>query len=44
MKKVVIHIFHDDKSSLGTGSHVYVFAQPREPWMIRRTRNIARLW
>lgn len=22
MKKVVIHIFHDDKSSLGTGSHV----------------------
>lgn len=22
MKKVVIHIFHDDPSSLGTGSHV----------------------
>jgi hypothetical protein len=22
MKKVVIHIFHDDASSLGTGSHV----------------------
>jgi hypothetical protein len=22
MKKVVIHIFHDDKSSLGTGFHV----------------------
>lgn len=22
MKKVVIHIFHDDTSSLGTGSHV----------------------
>jgi hypothetical protein len=22
MKKVVIHIFHDDSSSLGTGSHV----------------------
>jgi hypothetical protein len=22
MKKVVIHIFHDNKSSLGTGSHV----------------------
>ena len=22
MKKVVIHIFHDDKSSIGTGSHV----------------------
>ena len=22
MKKVVIHVFHDDTSSLGTGSHV----------------------